>query len=286
MRAIGEQIKDPAQTSLLRCSDATLAALAKADYSSSWNVSDDAVALIKTRMTERLTNGYTLVRHRVASGEETVAFTRGPLIPVSPQAPTAGWPFASNTGQDYQILDKSMGTMDVSYSAAWQLGKTLAVADLGFVSALMRVRADAHKGGKSASDIIVTSLNVGFKSKLAVLSGLSESVNSVDQLTNHALPSPTANLRDRWTHSPPVDVKALSFRTESDVHPAVATAFHEGVSARLDVVSSATTSAGDSQPYNEFNLPNSSDWGEFLLRRTDGCSADTILSFCPELDPG
>lgn len=262
MRAIGEQIKDPAQTSLLRCSDATLAALAKSNSTSRWNVKDDAVAVIKSRMTERLSNGYTLVRHRVASGEETIAFTRGPLIPVAPHGPTAGWPYASNTGQDYQILDKSLGIMDISYSAAWQLGKTLAVADLGFVSALMRVRADAHKGGKSASDIVVTVLNVGFKKRVAVLNGLSESVSLVDQLTNHALPSPTANLRDRWSHSPPVDIKALSFRTASDVHPAVAAAFRDGVHSRLDIISSASTPAGDSQPFNEFNSPNSPDWGK------------------------
>ncbi len=75
------------------------------------------------RIVERLQDGYSMVRYRVQSGEETTGLFRGALLPVRPQAPPAAWPYSSCNGQDYQILDKTLGMMDISYSCAWQLGR-------------------------------------------------------------------------------------------------------------------------------------------------------------------
>lgn len=265
MRAIGEQIKDSKQSSMLQISNDIISSITDIQFSTKSNIADDSANIIRAAMKERLKNGYTLVRHRVASGEETVAFTRGPLIPVTSTVPSVDWPFSSNTGQDYQILDKSLGVLDISYSTAWQLGKTLAVADLSFVSALMRVRAGAHQGGKKEADTIATAINVGFKSKIAVMGNLSQSVKSINQLTHHAIPGPTANLRGRWSHSPAVELKVQTFRNASESHPAVAAGFKRGVDLHMDAVSSSTVpGTGQTQSYNEFNVPYSTDWALVL----------------------
>lgn len=71
----------------------------------------------------RLNNSYTLCRWRTATGEETVAFNRGPLVsaPTSdvPSSTTTNWPVLSMSGKDYQIFDDSIGVMDTTYSSAW-----------------------------------------------------------------------------------------------------------------------------------------------------------------------
>jgi hypothetical protein len=261
MRAIGQQIKDKLQSSMLRISDDIIRSVTDLRFSSKSQIPNDSAITIKSAMTERLKNGYTLVRHRAGSGEETVAFNRGPLVPVTTGLPSVDWPFSSNTGEDYQILDKTLGVLDVSYSTAWQLGKTLAIADLGFVSALMRVRAGAHQGGKVEADTTATAMNVGFKSKVEVIKNLSRSVRSINQLTNHAILAPTANLRDRWSHSPAIDPKVKTFRTASEIHPAVVAGFKRGVENHMTAVSSSTVpGTTEVQPYNEFNIPNSTDW--------------------------
>lgn len=90
---------------------------------------------------QRLRQGYIFTRYRTQTGEETVAINRGPLLPVRSPPPAATWPGNSNFSTDYQILDKELGVVDISYSSAYQLGKTLAIADRTFCQALMRLRA-------------------------------------------------------------------------------------------------------------------------------------------------
>jgi hypothetical protein len=100
----------------------------------------------------RLAQGYSIVRWRTATGEETAAFNRGPLIPnVMTSRPSRGsdWPDSSNTGKEFQILDKSIGLMDLTYSAAWQLGRMLAISDTVLASALLRFRSTIHQRASS-----------------------------------------------------------------------------------------------------------------------------------------
>lgn len=71
---------------------------------------------ISAAIVERLKLGYSMMRYRVQTGEETVAFVRGALTPVpvnrkhfpsptlaSTGGPTTGgqWPAQSNSGVDY-----------------------------------------------------------------------------------------------------------------------------------------------------------------------------------------
>ncbi|KAL8916683.1 MAG: hypothetical protein Q9208_008383 [Pyrenodesmia sp. 3 TL-2023] len=103
---------------------------------------------------ERLSLGYTISQWRTSTGEETAAFMRGPLVPI-PTLPTptamtpSDWPATSNTGKDYQILDRDSGLMDLTYSAAWQLGKTMAMLDAVFFQALLRFRSAIRKTATS-----------------------------------------------------------------------------------------------------------------------------------------
>lgn len=85
----------------------------------------------------RLESGYTFVHHRLFSGEQATAIYRGPFQP-SPSS--SGRAAPTQVGMDLQILDKETGMIDVSYSVAWELGRTLAAADRAFTAALMRLR--------------------------------------------------------------------------------------------------------------------------------------------------
>ncbi|KAL8908170.1 MAG: hypothetical protein Q9207_000993, partial [Kuettlingeria erythrocarpa] len=103
---------------------------------------------------KRLSLGYTISRWRTSTGEETAAFMRGPLVPLptlrTPTSTTpSDWPASSNTGKDYQILDGDLGLMDMTYSAAWQLGKMMAMLDSVFFQALLRFRSAIHKTATS-----------------------------------------------------------------------------------------------------------------------------------------
>ncbi|KAL2214432.1 hypothetical protein CC79DRAFT_1328344 [Sarocladium strictum] len=92
-------------------------------------------------VSKRQRDGYNIVRHRVITGEQTAAIYRGPLTPTRvPHPLNNGISFQSNFGTDLQILDPDIGLMDISYASAWQLGKTLAMADPAFTSALSRLR--------------------------------------------------------------------------------------------------------------------------------------------------
>ena len=78
------------------------------------------------RLGMRLMDGYTMMRYRVQTGEETAAWIRGPFVPNI--VPAIERP-VSHSGTDLQVIDKETGIMDLTYGVAWQLGKTLALAD-------------------------------------------------------------------------------------------------------------------------------------------------------------
>lgn len=114
----------------------------------------------------RLEHGYTLSRWRDSLGEESMAFMRGPLVPKhlnsQPQDPpnTAppphlpggnSWPVTSMTGKNYMIFDKGVGVFDVTYAAAWSLGKLMAISDGTFTAALTRLRARTRTMAVSAT---------------------------------------------------------------------------------------------------------------------------------------
>lgn len=88
----------------------------------------------------RLEAGYTIVKHRIQTGEQTAALFRGPLIPQQPRGDELDNAEASGHGSGLQIIDKTTGIIDITYSAAWSLGRSLAVENSSFTMAISALR--------------------------------------------------------------------------------------------------------------------------------------------------
>lgn len=103
----------------------------------------------------RLAEGYLALDYHARTGEDAFAWYRGPFAPVVPApVPTTG-PF---TSADAAIqFDETTGLFDHSLAAAFEAGRSLALASEAFATALMRVRhaalAAALDPGGAASGI-------------------------------------------------------------------------------------------------------------------------------------
>jgi hypothetical protein len=104
-------------------------------------VSSEPVATV---VQQKIANGYVPMLYHTVTGENTVGWYRGPFVPVNvPLNPTL--PQHSQTGHGELIYDPTYGMFTVSYAVAWQLGRSLALADDTFVSSLMRFRWQQHR---------------------------------------------------------------------------------------------------------------------------------------------
>lgn len=75
---------------------------------------------------ERLNKGFMVLHHAVRTGEETASWYRGPLIPQPPEGSRQG----ESAGADGRILyDRDTTLFDMSYAAAWQMGRIRMLAD-------------------------------------------------------------------------------------------------------------------------------------------------------------
>jgi hypothetical protein len=90
---------------------------------------------------QRLWLGYVPVTYRVLSGELTYGWYRGPFTPITAQSvPAVGGPHT--TADHALIYDAEHGVFDVSYAAAWTLGRALALSDPQYTEELTRVRRE------------------------------------------------------------------------------------------------------------------------------------------------
>ncbi|KAF5646077.1 uncharacterized protein FTJAE_2166 [Fusarium tjaetaba] len=102
----------------------------------------------------RLEAGYTMVKHRTQTGEQTAALFRGPLIPQQPRGNELDNAEASGHGSGLQIIDKTTGIIDITYSAAWSLGRSLAIENSSFTMAISALRmkiAQLQRKGSSGA---------------------------------------------------------------------------------------------------------------------------------------
>ncbi|KAK2678592.1 hypothetical protein RAB80_007332 [Fusarium oxysporum f. sp. vasinfectum] len=221
----------------------------------------------------RLSDGYTLVKYRVQTGEATVALYRGPFTPT--YVPTLEHlTKCSTSGVDLQILDKNLGIMDVTYSVAWQVGRTMALGDQAFVAALGRVRTAVHAA--AAKQVKINAVkevkDTAFRTRDDLLKDLSSMVKGLADIhlqkrgSEPQEPGEAPDQRKpgrpvfrhggakrRWHHKKLQrrDRPTLSFASPlfEDKYPAAA----------LDSVRKlASSRSGD--PYDETNDPQSSDW--------------------------
>ncbi len=96
-------------------------------------------------------SGFVPLVHRFRQGDRTVSWYHGPLLPAS-TAPFASPPaqFAgARAADDLLLYDSRQGMFDVSYAAAWELGRMLMLENTRLASALYgwkRARAQAQAG--------------------------------------------------------------------------------------------------------------------------------------------
>ncbi|KAH0562327.1 hypothetical protein GP486_002981 [Trichoglossum hirsutum] len=198
---------------------------------------------------DRLSNSYTICRWRTATGEETVAFNRGPLVatPTSdvPSKPPQDWFPISMTGKDYQIFDEDVGLMDMTYSSAWSLGKLVAISDSAFNAALLRFRSLVWQKSSSKTRMLVNNMYTASE----VLARVPSAIGGASAIQPDTFAGPVLRLNPSSTDpvAPPL------------THPEVAPLFAKALRQAVDTVTSATD--GETL-YSDFDLESAanSDW--------------------------
>jgi hypothetical protein len=238
---------------------------------------------------DRLSLGYSLVRYRTQMGDETVAFTRGPLVPVKVNQPLIanGWPAQSSSGTDFQILDPSTGIMDITYSTAWQLGRSLAIANPTFRAALTRLRASIH----SAAVRSVKSRLAGHahRDKATVLASLGDTKKTLANMHDQGVPDP----RIRSTSKRLVVMPKFSLRDKKTMalyNSSVSDVVKEFAAGKPQGTGQYDQNPAQDKLYNELNVPNNTDWASvfsFILDRLylSGIPAHYLItdpSYLPE----
>ncbi|KAK6067692.1 hypothetical protein SCUP515_10031 [Seiridium cupressi] len=200
---------------------------------------DDKIASLITR---RQMDGYIIVRHQMVSGEVTASITRGPLTPTYVPHPLRNGFMQSNFGTDLQILDPDLSLMDLTYCSAWQLGKTLAMADQAFSTALARLRNAIHSQALSASKKEDHAALGAYRSRSETAGDMLELTRDPNKL-NTALhqggSSATAFDINRWHHAD---------RTG------------DGLAQDATAAAAQYDLASDGHLYNEYSMPNSPDY--------------------------
>jgi hypothetical protein len=135
--------------------------------------------------------------------------------------------------------------MDISYSLAWQLGKTLAIADRTFSGALMRFRSVVHEKARDLANKHVA--------------GVPES----SEMMRRA-PLPARKLA-RAAHSNQMTPLKFSAEDEkapmpSPQDPSMLQTCQEKVSEVVTRLTTGVDEYGKQKPYNEFNQAQSNDW--------------------------
>jgi hypothetical protein len=74
--------------------------------------------------------GYVLLPHALRTGDRTVSWYRGPLVPAAPASSSA--PLPARGADALLRYDEATGCLDASFAAAWELGRLLALDDARF----------------------------------------------------------------------------------------------------------------------------------------------------------
>ena len=100
------------------------------------------------RDTELRRQGYSVKEHITRTGEKTYSLYRSPLLPfLNTEELDTG---ERHTADGRLIYDRTEGVLDVTYAAAWQLGRMVTLAQQGMAGKIQRereeVRQEAHRG--------------------------------------------------------------------------------------------------------------------------------------------
>jgi hypothetical protein len=218
-------------------------------------------------------DGYTLQRYLLQTGEEAVSLYRGPLTPAYvPPISQTWWPYQSDFSTDYQVLDRELGIIDITYAVAWQLGRTLGIADQAFTAALVRLRSTVQTTARRATKKD-TGIQGSVKSKAETFASLAASVNKLATLGKAA---PGENVSDParrfvTTNEPAPGFAGGGGTTKTIKHNVVQRAAFEShvirQTAQLGSAKNTNSKPSDNAteeevfiPFNDINIPNSSDW--------------------------
>jgi hypothetical protein len=208
------------------------------------------------RLAKRMEDGYSLTRYLAQTGEETVAFTRGPFVPAKV---THALKFQSTFATDLQILDRTLGIMDISYASAWELGKTMAVADQAFTATVSRIRTAIHdQAMQAAKATVLSSVN---RTASQIASSLQGHINTLAALTGGCAAFKLDPER-KWNRPSAAVRESLSFFSPAIRDDGQFLIEAEKVARRL--ASSTDSTDGHYLFYNEHNQPASTDWAHML----------------------
>ncbi|KAK6338563.1 hypothetical protein TWF730_002626 [Orbilia blumenaviensis] len=209
---------------------------------------------IQSRLLQRVNDGYSMIRYRVQTGETTVAFNRSPLTPTV--VAQYDWDLCSTSGSSVLILDQKLGIMDVTYSAAWNLGKTLAMADHAYSSALSRTRKLILQLATPAAQLKVLNLaGIDIKSKTDLIAEMGDSINSLNDMAESFS---AVNMAHRWQKPSGPKIPDLSYHSEG-----MGLFLDEELLKAAYLVASSTDpnpKLAYLPPYDEHNTPYSADW--------------------------
>ncbi len=90
----------------------------------------------------RIRASYVPLKHRLRNGQQTVSWYHGPFVCGRNTAPDA-LPFPASTADALYYYQPGEGMFDVSYAAAWELGRLLALQSKDFAIALYMFRREA-----------------------------------------------------------------------------------------------------------------------------------------------
>ncbi|HET7121656.1 MAG TPA: hypothetical protein VFI17_10490 [Solirubrobacterales bacterium] len=120
----------------------------------------------------RIADGYAPLAFVSGAGEQSFAWYRGPLSPVVPQPlPKVGEPAVpvaeARNADELAIYLAEQGTFDLSYAAAWNAGRQLALADSKFSEAIGRLLREARRTlGQAAQRLSAPHLTGGDPERL------------------------------------------------------------------------------------------------------------------------
>ena len=228
------------------------------------NDDDDNSSKIRDRLDFRINDGFSLLRYRIQTGEVTAAFSKGPLTPTAVRFKDPLWPPGATTGTKLQILDPNLNIMDITYSAAWNLGKALGLAHPEFATALGRVRKQIFDMGLNDAQRKVIQryseeqgIPAMFKDREQVLGTIKETIQKLNGLPfDTTLRNKPDGMVRRW-HRPRLAPLDLSY-SSPEIRAIINQSFREAAKK-------ISSSIEDPKiPYNELNTPYSTDWAVVL----------------------
>jgi hypothetical protein len=104
------------------------------DFTPPSPTSDELAA--ESAVKNALAMGYAALNHHTRWGDQTISWYRGPLLPYKTPPEVLPPPAPLSTADAALRYDPELGMLDVSYAAAWQLGRLLALRDKSFAYAL------------------------------------------------------------------------------------------------------------------------------------------------------